>query len=183
MDEDQPRPGDLIGAPFAGPLGWFVTLLQALAGEPSRVSHIEVVVSATQTVSAQHPRARIGSLAETMKRRPLAIIRVPEWAEDRRQLIVEAALGMVGARYQWLAYAWIGLSKIGIRPAWLKRALETEGALICSALGDRAWYHGGIHMVRDGRTLFGAITPGRIARIGHVHWWDSGPYPDKGDDS
>jgi hypothetical protein len=77
--------------------------------------------------------------------------------------------------YQVLAYLWIGLSRLHIRPAWLLHALETETSLICSAWADRAWALGGIHLFNDHRP-FGAVSPGEIARVGWTYHYDTGPY-------
>jgi hypothetical protein len=178
MDDYQPRPGDLILVPFGGRARKAVRLAQALvAGDWSEFCHVEAVVSSTQTVGAHHPRACVSDLAEILARQPIAILPVPDGADG--EAIAQAALDLVGVRYQWLAWAWIGLAKLHIRPRWMRRALERPDRLICSALADLARERGGVRMFNDGR-LHGAVTPGDLHYVGIVHNLHTGPYVTEG---
>jgi hypothetical protein len=182
------RPGDIILVPFAGPIGWVITLLQAVvAWTPSPYSHAEVYVGNGMCVGARAPRASKVRLEDVLARPKVAILAVPESCEWQRDLIVGAALSMVGARYQYLAYLWIGLSRLPIGHGaayrmvmrWLQHRLETDRAWICSALADRAWYLAGVHLFGDGR-LLGAVTPGQLARVGQVRHLRTGPWIEDG---
>jgi hypothetical protein len=176
LPDYKPRPGDIILVPFAGPIGWLITLLQAVvAGDPSRYSHAAVVIDSEWAVQATFPRAEIAPLSELLARRPCAVLVVPPDADYLRPRIVEAALGMVGVRYQFAAYLYIGLAKLRIRPRWLLRLLASRAALICSALADRAWADAGLHCFTDGRP-FGAVTPGDLAHVGWTRHMSPGPW-------
>ena len=173
--EDWPGVGDLVLVPFGGPAGPSVRVAQALiAGDWSEFCHVEVVVSATQTVGAHSPVACYSDLADVMKLRPLAVLPVPPEAEDRRDAIAQAAIDLVGVPYQLWAWVWIGLSKLHIRPRWMRRLLESPRALICSALADHAWAVAGVHMFRG--KLMGAVTPGEMHYVGTVRNVGTGPW-------
>jgi len=172
----QPRPGDLYLTRFGGPMGTVITLLQAVvAGDPSRYSHAGVVLADGWTMSAQWPRPRLVRLDELTTRRPLAFIEAPAWAD--RDAIVTAALSLADRHYSLLSYLWIGLSRLGIRPAWLRCAVASDRTLICSALADRAWALAGVSAFDDGR-LLGEVTPGDLAHVGTIHHYGTGPYRD-----
>lgn len=171
-----PQPGDLYLTRFHGPLGWWITTLQAVvAAAPSRYAHAGVFLGDGTVLSAQGSGARIDPVETVLTDRPLAILRVPEWADDRRDIIVGIARAYVGHRYGFLAYLWIGLASLGIQPRWLRRAVASEDTgLICSALVDRIWWHSGIALFDDGR-LFGAVKPGELAHVGDVYHVATGP--------
>lgn len=169
-----PQPGDIFLTRFGGPLGWFITAMQGLvAGDWSRYSHAGVFIGNGKIVHAQGRGAVIEDATKILNQRPLAILPVPYWAD--RRLVVHAALSLVGRPYGWFSYLWIGLSRLGIRPGWLRRFLASDRTLICSALADRAWLLAGIHAFNDGRIL-GEVTPGDLAHVGWVHHIGTGPY-------
>jgi hypothetical protein len=173
VDGYRPQPGDLILVPFGGPAGPFVRVAQALiAGDWSEFCHVEVVVSATQTVGAHSPVACYSDLDDILALRPIAILPVPAGADG--PAIAQAAVDLVGTPYQWLAWLWIGLSKLHIRPRWMQRALASPHALICSALGDYARTVAGVHMFQG--KLMGAVTPGDLHYVGAVENLHTGPW-------
>jgi hypothetical protein len=172
-----PQPGDIYLTRFGGPVGWWITLLQAVvAGDPSRYSHAGVVLWGGWTMSAQWPYptlVRLDELLEQNRGKPVAFLQAPEWAD--RERIVEAALSLRDRRYSLASYLWIGLSRLGIRPGWLRRRVSSDRAMICSALADRAWAMAGVHLFDDGR-LLGEVTPGDLAHVGTIHHHNTGPY-------
>lgn len=165
-----PKPGDIYLTRFHGWFGWWLTGLQAIvAAAPSRYAHAGIFLGDGTVLSAQGKGARIDPVETVLADRPLAVLRVPEWAEDRRDIIVGIAKAYVGHKYGFLAYLWIGLATLRIKPRWLRRAVSSEkSGLICSALVDRIWWHAGIGLFDDDR-LFGAVKPGELAHIGVVY--------------
>lgn len=177
MSSYTPRAGDLYLTRFHHPLlGPLLMALQAVvAAAPSRYVHAGVFLGDGTVLSAQGSGARIDPEDSVLRDRPLAILRVPEWADDRRDMIVGIARAYVGHRYGFLAYLWIGLASLGVRPAWLRQAVSSEkSGLICSALVDRIWWHCGIALFDDDR-LFGAVKPGELAHVGNVYHVATGP--------
>lgn len=171
-----PKPGDLYLTRFDGLMGAIVGTGQAvIAQDPSRYWHVGVFLDNGEVLSAQPHGARIDPAHTVLNDRPLAVLPVPEWAEDRRDLIVNLARKYEGHRYGFWSYAWIGLARIGIRPGWLRHLVASEDWLICSALADRVWFYAGIHLFNDGR-LIGEVTPGDIAHVGTVYHVGTGPY-------
>lgn len=173
-----PRPGDLYLTRFGGPIGWLITLLQALvAFDPSRYSHVGVVLRGGWTLSAQWPyptMVHLDDLLTENQGKPVAFIEAPEWAD--RDAIVNAALSLSMRHYSLASYLWIGLTRLHIRPQWLRRLVASDRTLICSALADRAWMLAGVQAFNDGR-LLGEVTPGDLAHVGTIHHHDTGPYP------
>jgi hypothetical protein len=173
----QLRPGDIYLTCFGGPIGWLITILQALvAFDPSRYSHAGVVLRGGWTLSAQWPYptlVHIDDLLEQNRGKPVAFIEAPDWAD--RDAIVDAALSLVMRRYSLWSYLWIGLTRLRIRPRWLRELVASDRTLICSALADRAWMLAGVHAFNDGR-LLGEVTPGDLAHVGTIHHYGTGPY-------
>lgn len=172
-----PRPGDLFLTQIGGLVGLLIRIGQGLvAGDWSRYTHVGVILDNDEVLAAQPRGARIDPLSSILYDRPLAILPLPPWAEDRRESIVKLARTYVGHRYGFLSYLWIGLSRVGIRPRWLESRVASDRWLICSALADRCWHYLGVHLFNDGR-LVGEVTPGDIAHAGWVFHVDTGPYP------
>lgn len=170
------RPGDIFLTRFAGPIGPAIEVLQAVAaGDPSRYSHAGVIGRNGTVLEATGQGVKRNPLLPILERRPLAILRVPEWAEDRRDAIVDTAESLIGTPYGYLAYPYIGLARLGVQPRWLVRELASFRTLICSAYADRAWDMNGIHLFNDGRVR-GAVTPGDLAHVGWTYHVGTGPY-------
>jgi cell wall-associated NlpC family hydrolase len=171
------KAGDIYLTRLHGWVGPAVTMLQAtVALAPSRYAHAGVFLGDGTVLSAQGSGARIDPESSVLEDRPLAVLRVPAWAESRRDTIVDVARSYVGHRYGWFAYAYIGLATLGIRTPWLERRIASEATgLICSALVDRIWWHAGIGLFDDGRP-FGAVKPGELAHVGEVWHVGTGPH-------
>lgn len=172
-----PKPGDIFLTQIGGATGAVIRVGQAIvAQDPSRYTHAGIILDNGEVLAAQPHGARVDPIESIIDDRPLAILPVPEWAEDRRGLIVNIARKYEGHRYGFWSYVWIGLARLGIRPGWMQRIVASETGLICSALADRAWFYAGIHLFDDGR-LIGEVTPGDVAHVGTVHHIGTGPYP------
>ena len=173
----QPKPGDIYLTRFGGPVGRLITVLQAVvAFDPSRYSHAGVVLKGGWTISAQWPRPTFVTLEQLLadnRGKPVAFIEAPAWAD--RDRIVASAISLSNRRYSLWSYLWIGLTRLHIRPAWLRSRVAGDRSLICSALADRAWMLSGVHLFNDGR-LLGEVTPGDLAHVGTVHHYGTGPY-------
>lgn len=172
----QPQPGDIFLTRIGGLTGAVISIGQGLiAGDWSRYTHAGIVLDGDEVIAAQPAGARIDPMSTIIDDRPLAFLPVPEWAEDRRDVIVTVARAMEGTRYGFWSYPWILLRAFGRRPAWLERLVSSPTHLICSAFADQVWARVGIHLFDDGR-LIGEVTPGDLAHVGTVHHYDTGPY-------
>lgn len=189
-----PRPGDIFLTQIGGLLGLLIRIAQGIgAGDWSRYTHVGVILDDDEVLAAQPHGARVDPIESILFDRPLAILPLPGWVDDeQRALIVRIARDYEGHRYGFLSYLWIGLTRLpvvrwrlrtaqtaGRRPrgvlGWLMRLVESESTgLICSALADRVWWHGGVHLFRG--HLFGEVSPGDIAHTGTVHHIGTGPY-------
>lgn len=169
------RPGDIFLTHIGGGTGGLFTLGQFLALAPSVYSHAGIVGFDGYVISAQPSGARVDPIETILNDRPLAILPVPDWADARRDLIVNAALAHVDHPYGFDAYLWIGLARIGVKPRWLRNRVGSGRSLICSAFVDRMWEIAGIHLFDDGR-LRGEVMPGQLANVGTVHHVGTGPY-------
>lgn len=180
----QPKPGDIFLTRIGGWFGWLVALGQGLfAGDWSRFTHAGIVLDGGEVIAAQPWGARIDPLddilhePDTNPRRPrehLAWLPVPEWAEDRRDVIVNVARAMEGTGYGYLSYPWIVTRPFG-GSRGLDRLVSRSTRLICSALADEVWRRCGIHLFDDGR-LVHEVTPGDLHHVGTVHHANTGPY-------
>jgi hypothetical protein len=182
VDTYTPRPGDLFLTHIGGATGGAFTLGQFLALAPSVYTHAGIILPGDRVIAAQPGGARIDSLESIINDRPLAILPVPEWAEDRRDLICNAAIAHTGTPYGFSVYPFIGLTRLadvlGARrlvPRWLRDRVASRRSMICSAWADRMWEIAGIHLFNDGR-LRGAVMPGQLANVGTVHHIGTGPY-------
>ncbi len=171
-----PRAGDIFLTRIGGWTGGLFTLGQMVALTPSRYSHAGVFLGPDYLIAAQPGGARIDPVSTVMDDRPLAILQVPEWAQDRRESIALTALGFEGLPYGYEDYALMALSRLHIRPDWVTDRLADPARLSCGALADRIWELNGLHLFRDGRPL-GAVTPGHLSTRGTTHHIGTGPYP------
>jgi hypothetical protein len=172
----EPEPGDIFLTRIGGFVGGAISLGQSLVAlSPSVYTHSGVVLDHGFVIAAQPAGARIDPIESILDDRPLAFLPVPAWAEDRRKAIVATARALEGRPYGFEDYLWIGLSRLGIRPGWLRNKVATDERLICSAFADRVWMLNGIRLFDDGR-LLGAVTPGNLSTRGWVYHADTGPF-------
>jgi hypothetical protein len=100
----------------------------------SKYDHVFVYVGDGQIVEAQPKGARVSLLSEYNGDQL-------EWSHDdltaeQRTEICAVALGYAVAKvpYGFLDIAYLGLARLGFRPAWLLSQVEREDRLICSQL-------------------------------------------------
>lgn len=177
-----PKPGDIGLTHIGGAAGGAFTLGQFLALRPSIYSHTFLVIDEHRIIAGQPRGARIDPMESVINDRPLAFLPVPEEFDDRRDLIVNAALAHEDVAYGFAAYPLIGLARLAeltntpeLVPQWLKDRVASGRSLICSAFVDRMWEIAGIHLFRDER-LRGAVMPSEIAHVGTIHHIGTGPY-------
>src|SRR4051794_28204282 len=86
-----------------------------------------------------------------------------------RARVAAAGRALVGTPYSFLDYLSLFLLHLGVRPAWLLRAVDNRRHMICSQLVDTAYEAAGLHLFADGR-FPGDVTPGDLDRyrIGHL---------------
>jgi hypothetical protein len=86
-----------------------------------------------------------------------------------RARVAAAGRALAGTPYSFLDYLSLFLLHLGIRPAWLLRAVDNRRHMICSQLVDTAYEAAGLHLFTDGR-FPGDVTPGDLDRyrIGHL---------------
>lgn len=172
-----PKPGDIVLTEIGGTMGATISFLQDIVAlAPSIYQHAAVVLDKNEVIGAQPAGARIDPIGTILDNKHVAILPVPEWAQDRRAGIVSTARGFEGVPYGFLDYAGFGLSRLHIRPKWLQDFIASDKTMICSALADRAWMLNGIHLFDDGR-LLGAVSPGHLATVGWTYHLNTGPYP------
>jgi hypothetical protein len=175
VNDYTPRPGDLYLTAFGGLTGAGIRLGQLLTGDASRYTHAGVVLDRGEVLSAQPAGARVDPVGSILKDRPLAFLPVPDWAQDRRDLIVASARSFEGHTYGFASYLWLALARVGVRPEWLRRVVASDRTLICSALADRVWSLAGIALFDDGR-MWGEVTPGDLAHAGVTVHIGTGPW-------
>jgi hypothetical protein len=167
-----------------------ITAALGLTGDGTRYSHAALVVDGGYVVEALPGGARLTPLIRYVGRggnvavcdAPVqtAIVdavvagQINPWEatdhEDTiRARVAAAGRALVGTPYSFLDYLSVALLHLGIRPAWLLRAVETRRHMICSQLVDTAYEAAGLHLFADGR-FPGDVTPGDLDRyrIGHL---------------
>jgi hypothetical protein len=180
-----PRPGDIFLTQIGGLLGLVIRVAQGLlVGDWSRYTHAGIILEDGTVIAAQPRGARIDPLTSIIDDRPLAILPVPDWAEDRRDEIVAAARMLEGHPYGFLDYLYIGFMRLErkagyrVTPRWLTRFVASDRSLICSAFADKVWCKNGLHLFDDGR-LHGEVSPGDLAHVGTILHIGTGPYPEQ----
>lgn len=177
MSDYVPRPGDAYLVKFGGWFGWWITMLQGVvAGDWSRYSHAGIFLEDGLVAQSGGHGVVIADASRILADRPLAILAFPTWG-DRAAALTEAHR-LIGTPYDYWAYLFIGLAKLHIRPAWLRRLVASDKRLICSAYVDKVWAAGGVQCFTDGR-ISGAVTPGDLAYVGTILNVGTGPYPAK----
>lgn len=156
-----PRPGDFGLTEIRGITGWLVGLGQFLNGDASIFSHAFVVLDDGTVMEAQPGGARITPL-ETYSRRPVAFSTHLATTEAQRDEIVRQARLLEGTPYSFLDYLALALTRLRVRPRWLRRYVASTGHMICSQLVDEAYRRAGVHLFTDGR-LSQDVTPGDLA--------------------
>lgn len=177
------RPGEIGLTWISGWTGFWVSLGQWLAGDgglwPWRrykkrlprgyPTHVFLVLDDGTIIEAQPGGARIGSLSRYAKRQVL-YSRLPLTMEQRSQ-VTEVASTYKDVPYNFLAYVYLALWRVHIRPDWLRRKVQDSGNMICSQLVDKILEQVGMNLFTDNR-LNQDVTPGDIySLLARNGWW------------
>jgi hypothetical protein len=188
MTAPNPYPvGSFFLTKIGGRTGWWVGLMQAAAGIPSRWTHAGIIGSEGRTYEAGPGGVYIGRL-DDLKGKPHivcdAIVRhqlgeadlldrvaATQLEREVRCTAADQAHAHLGIGYSFLDYlalALLHLEKlITGRPTgqsswwltrWVRRRVQNSGHLICSAFVDHWSSHIGFELFDDGR-LPGDVTP------------------------
>jgi hypothetical protein len=167
-----------------------ITAAEGLTGDGTRYSHAALVVDGGHVVEALPDGARLTPLIRYVGRGGNVVVcdapvrvavvdavasgQINPWEatdhEDTiRARVAAAGRALAGTPYSFLDYLSLFLLHLGIRPAWLLRAVDNRRHMICSQLVDTAYEAAGLHLFTDGR-FPGDVTPGDLDRyrIGHL---------------
>jgi hypothetical protein len=167
-----------------------ITAAEGLTGDGTRYSHAALVVDGGHVVEALPDGARLTPLIRYVGRGGNVVVcdapvrvavvdavasgQINPWEatdhEDTiRARVAAAGRALVGTPYSFLDYLSLFLLHLGVRPAWLLRAVDNRRHMICSQLVDTAYEAAGLHLFADGR-FPGDVTPGDLDRyrIGHL---------------
>lgn len=183
-----PLPGSFGLSQISGPVGWLVWLGQLLAGDASRWTHAWLILDDGQIIEGQPGGAKIERLADRYAHREIVFTDKPVQDAVERWKAGQAALGNVitvreliqyeeslrarivatGQQYEntsygWLNYLYIGLKRLGLEAAWLRKKITDDRSQICSQLIDTVYMEVDIHLFDDGRWS-GEVTPGDLDR-------------------
>lgn len=153
----QPMIGDFAVTKIPGLAGRAIALGQWLIGKPSPVQHAYVYVGSGDIVQAMPGGATLTQVADAEPAYAWSSSAISLTASQRAR-IAGAARTFVGTPYSYLDYLSIGLSRWGLRPAWLRRYVEDDKHAICSQLVDAVYQWAGVQLFTDGR-IPGDVTP------------------------
>lgn len=168
------RPGDYFLSQIEGTGGFFIRLMQLLAGDASRYTHAGIVLDDGTVVQAQPGGATIVPLTDVGGNGVLAFSHF-DLTDEHRTAIVAAGRSYEGVPYSFLDYLSLGLATLGIRPDWLTNYIAKSNRMICSQLVDQSYLDAGVHLFEDGR-IPGDVTPGDLAHVGLIHHAGTGPW-------
>jgi hypothetical protein len=170
MGAARPLPGDFGVVATSGP--WLDRIAAHLIrwGTDSPVNHAFIAIGDGRIVEAvRHVKVDFADQYDDIV---WSTGRLPDTltpSTSQRQEIVNAALAMVGDRYNVLDILAIGLAQkrvghlVSDQTWWAKR-LSADGREICSQLVDKAYLEAGLHLFDDGR-LPGLVSPGDLLNL------------------
>ena len=183
-DEGQgPRAGEIGLTWIKGWTGFWVSFGQWLAGDgglwpwtrhakklpKGRPTHVFLVLDDQVIIEGQPGGAAVGMTVQ-YRDRPVLYSKLP-LTEEQRAMVSEIALSYEGTPYNFAAYVYLALWRLGIRPKWLQRKVQSTGNMICSQLCDRILEQVGMNLFEDGR-LNQDVTPGDLyALLAQKGWW------------
>lgn len=160
----EPQPGDFFLARISGWTGLVVRALQWANGDASRWTHAGVLLPNGRVFEAEPGGAHTSPLSEYTGRPLRWSSGIIELTEEERALIVSGSLNRLGTPYGWPTYLYLALYRIGIRSAWIRDRVQSDGDMMCSQLVDDVYKTAGVHLFSDGR-LPQDVTPGDLARL------------------
>ncbi len=183
---EQPQAGEIGFTWIKGWTGLWVSFGQWLAGDgglwPFRriapglprgyPTHVFQVLEDKVLIEAQPGGARVGHI-DQYKGRAVFYTHLP-LTSAQRAVVSEIALTYEGVPYNFLAYVYLALWRVGIRPKWLRRKVQSMENMICSQLVDKIQEQIGMNLFTDDR-LNQDVTPGDLFGLVHEKgWWDVG---------
>lgn len=158
-----PQPGDFALTRIEGWTGRLIRAGLWLNGDGSPVQHALVYVGGGMVVQAMPNGAEYIPLVDASPPVVWSTGKIPMTSEERWDIVTEAC-HLVGTPYSFADYAYLGLARFGLRPAWLREYIASERSLICSQLVDVCYQRAGVQLFDDGR-LPGDVTPGDLWRL------------------
>lgn len=180
---DTAGPGAIGVVPVDGLGGLGIQLGELINDRRDGAQHAFVLLDDGTVLEAEPEGARVSPLEHCAK--PVAWID-PPLSDDTRARIVRRARSKKGSGYNWWSYVWIGLSRFGMRPKWLRKRVADPDNNMCSQLCDLIWQEVAaelpadsadkrlLRLFDDGR-LPGNVTPGDLAWIAATKPWESQP--------
>lgn len=177
------KPGDVLLLHIDGWVGRLIWAMQLVNKDTSFWTHAAIVLDDGTVFEAQPGGAVITPLAEYADR-PGSVVRyyqrpkrnqpteyeilpIAEFMTDtRRACIVRDARAMFarGYRYAYEVYGYLALYRFGVRPRWVRNAIQDPDAGICSQAADLLLADNGVHLFADGRMPYD-VTPGDLATL------------------
>ncbi len=170
-------PGAFFMRRIEGWTGRWVSAAQAFVRGGSNFTHAGIILDDGQIIEAEPGGANIKTIESLYSYEPVMVSDAPmqrwldttvfpqylgareemEWA--KRAEIVNKARYLEGIGYSFLDYLALALAEFKL-PGWtfVRDRVESSKRLICSALVDRAYSWGEVHLFDDGR-LPGDVTP------------------------
>ncbi len=133
---------------------------QAFIGDGSVWEHTFLCLGNGAAIEARPPRARI---FQTQLDDDVLYYRLPLTTEQRLFLSTQPWLDFHDheIRYSWLAYLNMGLLRMGVRPEFIKRNVESSPRKICSQLVDKYLTDSGMDVLEG--VFPGEVSPGDLA--------------------
>jgi hypothetical protein len=172
---------------ISGRTGWWVGLMQAAGGIPSRWTHAGIIGEGGRTYEAGPGGVFIGRV-DDLQRKPHIVCDIPlqqmalnpdvpdgqprdAWRRELGRRIAANAAEHLGTGYSFLDYLAVALLHVEKlltgRPtgqsrwritAWVRKRVQDSGHMICSAFVDHVFTHMAYELFDDGR-LPGDVTP------------------------
>lgn len=183
MNDEIPRAGEIGLTWIKGWTGFWVSFGQWLAGDGGawpwsrhakklpmgRPTHAFMVLEDGVIIEGQPGGARVGHVSQ-YRDRPVLYSKLP-LTDAQRAAVSAVALRYEGVPYNFLAYVYLALWRLGVRPKWLQRKVQSTGNLICSQMVDLILEEVGMNLFDDGR-LNQDVTPGDLySLLARKRWW------------
>lgn len=156
-----PQPGDYGCTPLSDDVGKLIRLGQWLNGDGFRnYEHAFIWTDSGMIVEAEP-----GGAVEVPFHYDLAqcaVSSVPLTGPEQTA-IVRAARSYVGTPYSWLDYLALAAHRLHIPAPGLREYVASSHHMICSALVDRAYADGDVHLF--GGIWEGYVTPANLAAL------------------
>ncbi|GAC1610335.1 MAG: hypothetical protein NVS3B26_16530 [Mycobacteriales bacterium] len=158
--------------------GWVAWCIRALTGtrdpqhgyRPAKVNHAVLAVSDTEMVEMR-PHGACRTLISSAPK--MRWYRPPGMTEQQRDLAANVANALVTADtgYAFIDILAQALYRVGhVRPALLRRFIETHRRMVCSQSVDFCLSVAGVHLFDDGR-LPGLVSPADLQWLGEDNGW------------